>query len=82
LREYLPIRIFFQHKLTVIVNEGGEDLFFVIPCENFLSTVYFSTGEAYRSLVKKDFKIHGKLEQKHHKEKKMNKLNLSVGSPL
>jgi hypothetical protein len=47
LREYLPIRIFFQHKLTVIVNEGGEELFFVIPCENFLSTVYFSTGEAY-----------------------------------
>jgi hypothetical protein len=55
--------------LTVIVNEGGEELFFVIPCENFLSTVYFSKGEAYIWL-KKSFKIHGKLEQKHHKGKR------------
>ena len=60
--------------MTAKVNEGSGELFFVIPCENFLSTVYFSTGEAY--IGKKDFKIHGKLEQKHHKGKKMNKLNL------
>jgi hypothetical protein len=61
--------------LTAKVNEGSGELFFVIPCENFLSTVYFSTGDRH-TFGNKDTKIHGKLEQKHPKGKKMNKLNL------
>jgi len=37
---------------------------------------YIFQQEKHTFGKKKDFKIHGKLEQKHHKGKKMNKLNL------
>ncbi len=49
---------------------GAQSYFLSYPVK--ISCQQYIFQQKKHTLVKKDFKIHGKLEQKHHKGKTMN----------